>query len=94
MFPAQLAIIVTQLEPSDCSIAHFPAVAAKIAVPVPAEPIGTTLLEALMVALTEMFLRYRILPVHPVGVGRVRTTCAGENVAPEKMSDESVAATV
>ena len=86
--------MITQLAPSDCSIAHLPAVADRIAVLVPADAKATTLLDALMVALAEMFLRYKMRPVQPVGVGSVRTTCAGENVAPEKIRDESVDVTV
>ena len=86
--------MVIQLAPSDCSIAHFPAVAAKIAVPVPEDVMGTTFVDALIMALAEMFLRYRIRPVQLEAVGNVTTTWAGEKVAPEKIKDESVEATV
>ena len=80
---------MTQLVPSDCNIANLPAVAAKIAVPVEAEPRGTTLVEALTTEFAEIFLTYNTRPEQVLAVGRVNVL-----FAVEKIRDESVDATV
>ena len=84
-----MLINVTQLVPSDWSIANFPAAADRMAVPAVTDPSGITMLEALVTLMAVIVLRNRMRPGNDAAVGSVSVTFVVVN-----RSDESVAATV
>ena len=68
--------MITQLVPSETSVANFPAVAARIAVPAVLEPIGFTFEDAEFIAKAVIVLRYNTLPVKDAGAGSVTVQVA------------------
>jgi hypothetical protein len=63
--------MITQFVPSDTSVAHAPTLAARIAVPGVALPIGATLLDADTNVWACKFLNVTARPVHEDAMGKV-----------------------
>ncbi len=68
--------MITQLVPSETSVANLPAVAARIVVPAVLEPIGLTFEDAEFIAKAAMVLIYSTLPVKDAGAGSVTVQVA------------------